>query len=160
MTLTRLPKEIGVLAAVELAVEEADARRSLDQRQQQAAKRARQTPMERYRARGQVTDQQFTDAERLWADYMQSGLTANVIAKYGVTMPGGDAATPGCGPRYLSYTAAMRAVGIILSPVLAWVVLQGEPADAWALQNRRPAADGIAALRLALDALGQHYRGR
>lgn len=149
---------MGLLAAAELAVEEHDARRDLDARPQQAAKRVRQTPMERYKARGQISDQQFTDGERLWADYMQSGFAAQVTAKYGVTVPSADPAAPGGGPRYMAYQDAMRAVGIILSPVLSWVVCDGEPADQWALKQGRPASDGIAALRFALDALGKHYR--
>lgn len=146
------------MQAAELAVEEANHKREVHSRPAQAAKRVRQTPMERYLARGQVTDQQFKDGERLWGDYMQSGLTATVTAKYGGGVGGGDALTPGCGPRYVAYQEAMRAVGIILSPVLSWVVLACRPADDWAREHHRPVNEGIIALRLALDALGQHYR--
>jgi hypothetical protein len=154
----KAPRMMGVVAAAEMIVEDEDEARDRANAKTQAAKRVRQTPMERYRARGEVTSQHYADAERLWSDYMQSGLTAAVTGKYGVTVPSGDQPTPGCGPRYLSYTSAMRAVGIILSPVLVHVVLLGEPADMWALANRRPAREGIITLRLALDALGAHYR--
>jgi hypothetical protein len=155
----KVPQMIGLVAAAELAVEEEDADRAKHDAKRQAVKRARQTPMERYKARGEITSQHFTDAERLWSDYVQSGLTANTTGSYGQSTPGGSAPTPGCGPRYLQYSAAMRAVGIILSPVLAWVVFDGEPADQWALKAKRPAREGIITLRLALDALGAHYRG-
>jgi hypothetical protein len=150
---------LGVVAAAEMIVDEEDAERAKRDAKRQGVKRARQTPMERYKARGEITSQHFTDAERLWSDYVQSGLTANTTGSYGQSTPGGSAPTPGCGPRYLQYSAAMRAVGIILSPVLVHVVLEGEPADMWAMKNRRPAREGIITLRLALDALGAHYRG-
>jgi hypothetical protein len=39
------------------------------------------------------------------------------------------------------------------------VVLEGLAASDWALKNKRAVGDGIVALRLALDALGMHYRG-
>lgn len=154
------PAGIGIVQAAEMAVEEQDERRQREERPRQASKRVRQTPMERYLARGEVTRQQFDDAERLWSDYMRSGLTAAVTGSYGTNTGGGSGApTPGCGPRYAQYQSAMRAVGIILSPVLAWVVLEGLAASEWALKNRRDVGDGIVALRLALDALGMHYRG-
>ena len=154
------PAGIGIVQAAELAVEEQEERREREERPRQASKRARQTPMERYLARGEVTRQQFDDAERLWGDYMRSGLTAAVTGSYGTSTGGGSGApTPGCGPRYAQYQAAMRAVGIILSPVLVWVVLEGNAASDWARKSERAVGDGIAALRLALDALGMHYRG-
>lgn len=154
------PAGIGIVQAAEMAVDEQDEQREREERPRQAQKRVRQTPMERYLARGEVTRQQFDDAERLWSDYMRSGLTAAVTGSYGTSTGGGTGApTPGCGPRYAQYQAAMRAVGIILSPVLAWVVLEGLSAKDWAVQHKRPAGDGIVALRLALDALGMHYRG-
>lgn len=154
------PPGIGLVEAAEMAVEEQADRRDREVRPQQTAKRVRQTPMERYLARGEVTRQQFDDAERLWSDYMRSGLTAAVTGSYGTNTGGGSGApTPGCGPRYAQYQAAMRAVGIILSPVLVAVVLEGVSAKDWATQHKRPPGDGIVALRLALDALALHYRG-
>jgi hypothetical protein len=158
----KVPQSMGLVAAAEMVVEELAEHREREQRPRQTTKRAavRQTPMERYLARAEVTRQQYDDAERLWGDYMRSGLTAAVTGSYGTSTGGGSGApTPGCGPRYAQYTAAMRAVGIILSPALAWVVLEGLAAGDWATRNKRPETDGIVALRLALDALGMHYRG-
>lgn len=153
------PAGIGIVQAAEMAVEEQDEQRERVERPKQAAKRARQTPMERYLARGEVTRQQYGDAEQLWSDYMRSGLTAAVTGAYGTkTAAGSGTLPPGCGPRYAEYQAAMRAVGIILSPVLAAVVLEGLFAGDWAAQHKRPDGEGIVALRLALDALGMHYR--
>jgi hypothetical protein len=158
----KVPQSMGLVATAVLIVDEIADERERKLRPRQDAKRAavRQTPMERYLARSEVTRQQYDDAERLWGDYMRSGLTAAVTGDYGASTGGGSGApTPGCGPRYAQYTAAMRAVGIILSPALAWVVLEGLAAGDWATRNKRPETDGIVALRLALDALGMHYRG-
>lgn len=154
------PAGIGIVQAAEMAVDEQDGRREREERPRQAQKRARQTPMERYLARGEVTRQQFDDAERLWSDYMRSGLTAAVTGSYGTSTGGGTGApTPGCGPRYAQYQAAMRAVGIILSPVLAWVVLGKGSAGDWANSAKRPRDVAMAMLIEALEALGRHYRG-
>ncbi len=155
------PPGIGLVEAAEMAVEEQADRRDREVRPQQTAKRVRQTPMERYLARGEVTRQQFDDAERLWSDYMRSGLTAAVTGSYGTNTGGGSGApTPGCGPRYAQYQAAMRAVGIILTPVITWTVLEGKPADQWAQQAKKGARQGVPTLRIALDVLGAHYRKR
>lgn len=157
----RRPRCMGLVAAAEMAVEEGDADRERSERPRQVAKRtiARQTPMERYLARGEITRQQFDDAERLWADYMRSGLTAAVIGAYEAGSGGGGNLTPGCGPRYAQYQAAMRAVGIILSPVLSFVISGEGSAGDWAKGNKRPREVGMALLVEALDALGRHYRG-
>lgn len=156
----RVPSNIGLVAAAEMAVEEMAERRDREERSRQTAKRARQTPMERYLARGEVTRQQYDDAERLWGDYMRSGLTAAVTGAYGTSTGGGSGApTPGCGPRYAQYTAAMRAVGIILSPVLSFVIAGAGSAGDWAKANKRPRDVAMAMLVEALDALGRHYRG-
>lgn len=154
------PPGIGLVEAAEMAVEEQADRRDREVRPQQTAKRVRQTPMERYLARGEVTRQQFDDAERLWSDYMRSGLTAAVTGSYGTNTGGGSGApTPGCGPRYAQYQAAMRAVGIILSPVLSFVISGKGSAGDWAKSAKRPRDAAMAMLVEALDALGAHYRG-
>ena len=156
------PRCMGLVEAAEAAVEDADRERERREAKAQGAKRdkVRQTPMERYRQRGEITEQQFRDAERLWSDWMQSGLFGPVIGKYEVTVPSGGQFVPGTGPRYTQYQDAMKAVGIILSPVLSFVIAGLGSAGDWARKNERPEAEGIVTLRLALDALGAHYRGR
>ena len=156
------PRCMGLVEAAEAAVEDADRERERREAKAQSVKRdkVRQTPMERYKQRGEITEQQFADAERLWSDWVQSGLFGPVTGKYEVTVPSGGQFVPGTGPRYTQYQDAMKAVGIILSPVLTQVVLAGEPASLWAVERGRPAAEGIVTLRLALEALGAHYRER
>lgn len=153
------PRCMGLVAAAELAVEEEGDKREREERPRQVAKRAMQTPMQRYLARGEITRQQFDDAERLWSDYMRSGLTAAVTGAYEAGSGGGGGLTPGCGPRYAQYQAAMRAVGIILSPVLSFVIAGKGSAGDWAKDSRRPRDVAMAMLVEALDALGRHYRG-
>jgi len=114
--------------------------------------------MERYLARAEVTRQQFDDAERFWTDWAQSGLYSSATGSYGQSVRGGEQPVPGCGPRWGQYRDAIRAVGIILSPVLCQVVLGGELAGMWAVEHKRPRGEGIVTLRLALDTLGAHYR--
>ena len=121
---------------------------------------ARQSAMERYRVRGEVTKQHFQDGERLLHDWLLSGLDPQITAAYDATFAHAcSALVPGTGPGYSFYCNAIRAVGQILSPVLCHVVLHGFPASSWAERIHRPRSDGIAALRLALDSLGQHYHG-
>lgn len=151
----RNPQLMGLLTAVEHAIEEADTERA----RRHPRPKNPVKPMERYLARGEVSRLQFDHGERLWADFMRSGLTAIVTGSYVASAPSGERVTPGCGPRYAEYRDAMRAVGIILSPVLMHVVLEGRSASSWATEHQRPIGEGIVALRLALDALGAHYRG-
>jgi hypothetical protein len=59
-------------------------------------------------------------------------------------------------------TAAFKAVGQILTPVLVAVVCRDESAASWGLQNgacseRTAARNGMRALRLALERLVTHY---
>ena len=158
-----MPGKLGLIVSAELAVEVADQARAkrMDLELEPRKATARQSALERYLARGEVSAQQYRDGERLLRDWLLSGLEPQITGAYeaaflGAAMP----LVPGLGPGWSFYAAAMRAVGLILSPVLAHVVLHGCSASSWAEETHRPRSDGIAALRLALDALGAHYRGR
>ena len=158
----RLPSVLGVIPAAELAVEQADRARARRMEILTAEGRvvARQTPLERYLARQEVTREQYHHAEHLLRDWLSSGLEPHITGAYGDQLTGVGPPVPGTGPAYAYYTAAIRAVGIVLSPVLVHVVLLGFSARSWAETAARPPTDGMPALRLALDALGEHYRGR
>lgn len=56
-----------------------------------------------------------------------------------------------------AYGRAVVAMGNQLAPVAVWVIIAGRSAKAWAERAGKPQDDGIAALRLALDALVDHY---
>jgi hypothetical protein len=158
----QLPGVIGVIPAAELAVEERDRARvrALEVRTAPLRLVARQSALERYFVRGEVSPAQYHDGERLLRDWVSSGLEPQITGAYGDQLTSTSPPVPGIGPAYPYYTAAMRAVGIILSPVLAHVVLHSQSASSWAESIGRPRTDGIAALRLALDALGCFYRQR
>lgn len=153
----------GLIAAAESAVTATDLARAqrMDQMLEPQKILARQSAMERYWVRSEITQQQFRDGERLLNDWLLSGLDPQITAAYDAAFAHACMApVPGTGPGYTFYAAAMRAVGQILSPVLCHVVLHGYPASSWAESIHRPSKDGIAALRLALDALALHYHGR
>jgi hypothetical protein len=57
-----------------------------------------------------------------------------------------------------NFQAALAAMGPVLWPVVLWVIVTGQSAAEWAKSVGKPQTDGIAALRLGLDALVEHYR--
>lgn len=105
--------------------------------------------IDRYKRRGEITDEQHRAAERLWSDFVRSGFNpwARSFAEGG---GGFGPKTPGMGPRAVEYNQAMQAVGITLSPVLVHVVIYDNPLEGGMT---------IEALRIALDRLYVHYWG-
>lgn len=151
------PAGIGIVQAAEMAVEEQDEQRERVERPKQAAKRvAAAWPCDTYKSRGEITPEHHRAAERLYGDYLTSGLNPWASGGDGIANHG-EARTPGQGPTYPEYQAAMRAVGIRLSAVLSWVVLAGHHASEWADKRGLKKQDGIACLRFALDVLYEHY---
>ena len=151
------PQEIGLLATVELALEEQDAERDKADRQRQAAKRiADSWPCDTYRKRGEISVRQHAAALRLFGDWSSSGLDPWASSFDGI-VTSGEARTPGQGPTYAQYQAAMRAIGMQLSGVVSYVVLAGHHASEWAAIRKIKRQDGIACLRFALDVLAEHY---
>ena len=111
-----------------------------------------------YLGRRQITCEQAWAARVLQSDWEQANTRRP--SSCGASLDRVDFATqhePYIPERAASFATAMRAVGIVLSPVLAHVVLNGRSAHSWASDRGRPTEDGIAALRLALDALVAHY---
>ena len=153
----RIPQTMGLLAAVEYAVAEADAERDRHDAYRIEAKRvAGAWPCDTYHRRREITDEQHRAAVRLFGDFMSSGL--NPWASGGDGVPNlGDPRTPGQGPTYVAYQRAMTAVGIRMSAILSWVVLAGHHASEWAAVRGVRERDGIACLRFSLDALAEHY---
>lgn len=153
----RVPSGIGLVEAAEMAVEDQAERREREERPRQTAKRIAATwPCDTYQRRREITDEHHRAAERLYADYLTSGLNPWASSGEGIANHG-EARTPGLGPTYAEYQAAMRAVGIRLSDILSVVVLAGHHASEWAEQRNLKKQDGIACLRFALDALSDHY---
>jgi len=124
-----------------------------------------QTPLDRYRLRGEIDDRQWRAGERLRCDFTLAGAQQRITAAYAEA---GSRSELTWNERQLAararYAAAMTAVGKILSPILVHVVcLDGKGSD-WAagrgLQGRRAEIAGMTALHLALDALDGHYQGQ
>ena len=79
-----------------------------------------QTPLDRYRLRREITGEQFEAGERLRSDWWLSGASPRLIPAYAETIKanGGDI-REAAEDAHRRFTAAMRAVGMVLSPVLA-----------------------------------------
>lgn len=155
----RVPSSMGLVHAAEMAVEEAqDERARTDAKRREQRGFADRWPMDVYLEKGEVTQQQHSDAETLRNDWERSGLATKAAAFDGV-IARGLPELPGGGPGWAGYMAAMRALGPIVTVVLVEVVLSGMTAEQWAEARKLPRREGIRALRQALDLLGAHYRG-
>lgn len=127
----------------------------------------RRAYLSRYLARGDITATQARAGERFAADYehSQAGVPSQLDpAKLNGNMGGSSSrGMPALSGDPLA-AAMARAAIIAIGPPLALVVISitviGESASAWAERNHRPARDGMAVLRHALDALAFHYRPR
>lgn len=112
--------------------------------------------------RGDITYRQFLAGERLSRiveligsdvrsclnfDTGGGDLHIAMLAKGGASM---DAA--------LKVWSALSYVGPTLAPIVCWVVVHGRAASDWSREVKKPLRDGMAALRLGLDALADHYR--
>lgn len=129
------------------------------------AKVSTQTPLDRYRRRAEISEEQWRAGERLRQDFILASLNQRVTAAYEERRRGGS---DDWSERRLAarerFVAALRAVGTVLSPVLMHVsCLDGRASD-WAAsrghRGRRAEIAGMTALQLGLDALGLHYRSR
>ncbi len=97
--------------------------------------------------------------DRLRCDWMEMGAMPRVIAKLD-GLPGGGVTDQTIRQinAQSAYVAAIEAVGRHLSPVLDWVCCRDGTASEWAERRGfvRP-KDGIVILRVALQALADHY---
>jgi Domain of unknown function (DUF6456) len=130
---------------------------------QERPRTARQVPMlERYYHRNQINIDQYTAGERFRSDWIGMGklLSPGRISAQSMELLGASFNDPT--PYQIeckrSLDAAIMALGQILSSVLINVCLHDAAASEWArMFGNRPANDGIACLRLALDGLKHHY---
>lgn len=122
-----------------------------------------QSALDRYHARHEIEDVQFLAGDQFRGDWYTAGMAGAVTSRYAEPSdPGAGDAADGILDARRRVTQALRAVGLSLSPILTHVVLDGRPASEWpALAGKgkqRAGYEGLAALRLALDALAVHYR--
>ena len=117
--------------------------------------------LELYHRRGQITDDQLWAARTLQSDW-QAQDRARSAGAPPLQLDRVDHVTryePVVPERSASLSAALRAVGRQLAMVLLWVAIDGGSATGWARSMSRPDEDGIGVLRVALDALAEHYAG-
>jgi hypothetical protein len=153
------PRTVDPITAAEERIEERARGQDAAYKRKRAMRADKGTQIDRYHSRGSIDGPQKTAAEKLAQLFSSSGLNPKVTANWDSTFSGG-AQSPGMGPTAREYMLAMQAVGIILSSVVVWVVLQDHSAESWAQKTGKPEKDGIAALRLGLDALAVHFRLR
>jgi Domain of unknown function (DUF6456) len=121
--------------------------------------RARTQPvLDRYLAREQIETYQHQAGSRLYENWVGMGQSQAKAATFeGSVHSVGFDYTPWQLRCYERYVSAIAAVGFYLAPVLIAVCLHDETAGEWASRYRRTERDGMAILRLALDALAYHW---
>ena len=124
------------------------------------AKRARittQTLLDRYRQREQITKRQYDAGLELYRIWHKSGRGVKTVNYEAVRVDGSGSGGETSGEAFSAYMSALRAIGVDLSSVAQWVAIQGMSAADWAERQSHGPKGGIVALRLALDALGDHF---
>ncbi len=122
-----------------------------------------QTPLDRYRRRAEISEEQWWAGERLRRDFTLASLGQRITARYAERRSGGcdDWSEQRLAARE-RFDAALRAVGTVLSPVLMHVACLDGRASDWAAsrnhRGRRAEIAGMIALQLGLDALLLYYR--
>lgn len=115
-----------------------------------------QAPLDRYRARGQVSHRQ-ADAGgrlyRLWALGVHGARTDHRGCS--PWSPGGF--TDGQLDAASGYADAIRALGGRLAPLVVAVCCDEVTVDAWARERQRNPAATMEVLRYSLDMLGDHF---
>jgi hypothetical protein len=148
----QLADDVTVVDGVEAAV-----RRVMDQR-----------PIDRYRARGTITDRQWRAADRIAALAFRAGLQPRVTARYD-DMPrapaSAETAITSADRARSDYLHAMADLGrgTALAGVVVAVCVMEQTAEEWGRQNGRyngktAVVEGMTTLRLALDRLALHWR--
>jgi hypothetical protein len=114
--------------------------------------------LDRYQARGEVTERQYGAGDRLYRTWFASGSSPIIIGAYSIRVDyAGHDLTDHQATMRAAVTGALQAVPFRMAQIIVSVVFLDEPANAWGRQQGNT-RDGIACLRLSLDILGDHYR--
>lgn len=124
---------------------------------QRRARNRSQTILDRYLLRRQITERQYDAGNKIYRQWRAAGSQVSVTGRYGPRL--------GHSPEKSEYqidmrhrvNLAMRDVGSQLSAVVVHVCLCDLPARDWAISAGGAPQAGIVVLRLALDALADHY---
>jgi len=124
----------------------------------------RQTVLDRYKARKQLGDEKqeerrYNAGTRLYADWFRGARQPSVVAQMGDRIIGAESTTEVGARARERYIQAVRALGPKdgLSHVLIHVCCLDHSAEDWARTTNRHPKSGMEILRIALDALADHY---
>ncbi len=121
------------------------------------ARNRSQTILDRYLLRRQISERQYDAGNKIYRQWRASGSQVSVTGRYGPRLGHSpDKSEHQIDMRH-RVDLALRDVGSQLSAVLVHVCLCDLPARDWAISTGGAPQAGIVVLRLALDALADHY---
>ena len=132
----------------------------LEETMQAGLRRARnrtQSVLDRYLLRRQITERQYDAGNKIYRQWRASGSQVSVTGRYGPRLGHSAEKSEHQFDMRHRVDMALRDVGLQLSAVLVHVCLCDLPARAWAISTGGAPQAGIVVLRLALDALADHY---
>lgn len=132
----------------------------LEETMQAGLRRARnrsQTILDRYLLRRQITERQYDAGNKIYRQWRASGSQVSVTGRYAPRLGHSTEKSEYQIDMRRRVDLAMRDVGSQLSAVLVHVCLCDLPARDWAIGAGGAPQAGIVVLRLALDALADHY---
>lgn len=116
-----------------------------------------QSVLDRYLARGQIDRRQFDAGEKLYRLWRAAGLGQRITLAYAPRLEARPEMTEEQAALHGRLTDLLRRMGP-LSSILVHVCLCDQPARDWARGRGDAPQSGVVVLRLALDALADHWR--
>jgi len=117
-----------------------------------------QTQCDRYFKRGEIDARQFDASERFLSAWYLGCRGARVTSNYDVRIPSSSTSAENhVGNARRTIRAALEAVGRQLSPILVHTCGLDLPANEWASKHGYSKRSGLTVLKLALDALAEHF---
>ena len=113
-----------------------------------------QTPMDRYKDRGLITDRQYSAGHSLFVLWDKSNMAARVTSSYDRVIVDGSGGGSGINENAFSdYIALQKSIGHEFASITRAVCIECDSASNWAKRHRLPHRMGIERLRAALDRL-------
>ena len=116
---------------------------------------SRQTPMDRYKARGLVNQRQYDAAHAFFVLYDKTRQAGRVTSNYDRIIVDGGGAGGINEYAFSDYIKLQQALGMDYVSVVRAVVVECESAAGWAKRYRLPGRMGIEKLRAGLDRLAK-----
>ena len=116
---------------------------------------SRQTPMDRYKARGLVNQRQYDAAHAFFVLYDKTRQAGRVTSNYDRIIVDGSGGGGINEYAFSDYIKLQQALGIDYVSVVRAVVVECESAAGWAKRYRLPSRMGIEKLRDGLDKLAK-----